>query len=266
MNTFWRQTWQNLWRTLVSVRTLVLFFCALIAHALPIYLEVSNSPFMNKDIAYYHYMFFGHERIIHIVIGAILIATLFPDDWNYGISKYASVRSDKYTYAAAKAAGAWISNFIFQLITAACSLLLLISIAKLIGKDTGYDTIASLLTYPNSIGALINTSATLYYLTSIILFAVKISFWNSIAFFVSVVNANVFLTVASPLLIYYLGINLLGNVGFGGIFNLTHIGTNNFSFGSTAYSILYSILFFAILALAFLILSYRLIIRRFEHD
>lgn len=230
------------------------------------YIEIANPGVMSRSIIHYFYHYSENMSMLHMVICAILIATLFPDDWNYGISKYAAVRSSKHQYALSKVTSAWFSCFVFKFLSISLFTLIFYLIAQRFGVEPEYDVIMYLYAESGSIGSLIEKSVLLYFGLRMLLNALSVSFWAMLAFYVSVLNANIFLTVATPLLAYELIIELERAFGVGVNFGLARVGANGFRYGGTTQSVLFSIAYFLILTLVLLVLSYHYILRRFNHD
>ncbi|MCL2078431.1 MAG: hypothetical protein FWH17_01165 [Oscillospiraceae bacterium] len=223
-----------------------LFFLVILLIVALNYLSVSGEmPLSQGNVLYFFQLIFGGPfSIVMLFIGTLPYGTSFCVDWKNQFIRPNLIRTTLSTYAWSKvftvALSAITAVIISNLLTAFLFSLHMPMVFWFYA-EYGYELYIQAV-----IGQLIDIHPMLYLTVRIVIYALHCGFWAVFALLVSTYSTNAFVTYASPVLAYYLVVNLSAVVGVPYYLRFNAVASGYVEMGGIFASIAYSVLFFAV--------------------
>jgi len=201
----------------------------------------------NSSIIYYSTFFLSGElSLMSIVVAALPYSNSFGQDWHNQLTRYEIVRATPGAYAWSKYIVTALSSFL------AVFLAYMVSVAVLALRSPlsipGRNGIGFAASGEQPLFALINSQPILYLCCRMALIAIHASFWAVFALWISTLLNNVFIVLASPLIAYYLIINVSSVLKLPRLLDLRLVYQGLFALGDWWMTFLYALLFFGSLS------------------
>lgn len=200
--------------------------------------------------------------VLYLLFAALPSATLFCSDWENRYFRSFILRSSKQCYAITTATSCYVSAFSVVLIGDALFLLLLrfkypwVLPADIQGLGIEGGVYHSLMS---------GAGIYLYFLVRTLCKAFCAAFTSVLALCLSTVITNIFVTLAAPVIAFYVFENLLILLEMPASFQIGSIAKGHIAIGGPGTTVLYAAVLFSLCAAAFGLLFARSVQRRVEN-